>query len=235
MPLQCTCLRCGKSVLRSPSSLAKSGRVFCSPQCGFEQRRSERMDLFWSQVDKDGPIPIYRPDLGNCWIWTGPVNEAGYGRTGIGHISVFVHRLSYTVLVGLIPEGLHLDHLCRVVNCARDTHLEPVTNKVNCLRGFSSPAMNARKTHCVHGHCQWRIRIDGSRVCIPCALERSRKHNGTKRPGVHGTSKVDLAAAIAIRERRQRGELSRDLAREFGLHITSIQRIVRGESWGKPS
>lgn len=51
-----------------------------------------------------------------------------------------------------IPDGLHLDHLCRNPMCINPSHLEPVTQKENTLRGFSVPAINARKTECKRGH-----------------------------------------------------------------------------------
>jgi len=34
---------------------------------------------FWSKVDKNGPIPQHKPELGPCWVWTGAKMERGYG------------------------------------------------------------------------------------------------------------------------------------------------------------
>ena len=54
---------------------------------------------------------------------------------------------------GPIPEGLTLDHLCRVRACVNPAHLEPVTLRENTLRSPSAPtAINARKTECLRGH-----------------------------------------------------------------------------------
>lgn len=91
---------------------------------------------FWAQVDKDGPLPDERPDLGPCWVWTGCVHKAtGYGLFGARVGSRLVHRIAYQYVVGPIPKGLHLDHLCRRRLCLRPDHLEPVTPRENIRRG----------------------------------------------------------------------------------------------------
>lgn len=90
---------------------------------------------FWSKVDKDGPVPAHRPDLGPCWIWTDVPNDMGYGVFGIGQKVVKAYRWSYERFVGPIPAGLMPDHLCRNPPCVRPDHLEPVTNRENVLRG----------------------------------------------------------------------------------------------------
>lgn len=87
-----------------------------------------------------------------CWEWNGGVNPNGYGLFGVRRKSTLAHRVSYNWFIGEIPEGLTLDHLCRVRHCVNPDHLEPVTNRENCLRGISPAAINARKTHCMRGH-----------------------------------------------------------------------------------
>lgn len=87
-----------------------------------------------------------------CWLWTAS-SAAGYGRfhphRGINGLA---HRWSYEYHVGEIPEGLQIDHLCRVRSCVNPDHLEPVTPRVNTLRGISVPAINAVRDECVNGH-----------------------------------------------------------------------------------
>lgn len=63
-----------------------------------------------------------------------------------------MHRVSYESVKGPIPEGLVIDHLCRQRSCVRPDHMEPVTLKVNVLRGSSIFAKRARQTHCQNGH-----------------------------------------------------------------------------------
>lgn len=88
-----------------------------------------------------------------CWLWRAKLNASGYGTFGITEgNTVLAHRFAYELLIGPIPQGLQLDHLCRVRACCNPAHLEPVTNFENLHRGFSIAAMNARKTHCKRGH-----------------------------------------------------------------------------------
>lgn len=90
----------------------------------------------------------------DCWIYAGYKAPSGYGQVYINSRKgpVMAHRLVYETLVGEIPEGLQLDHLCRNRACVNPDHLEPVTQKVNILRGESPFALNAQRTHCVNGH-----------------------------------------------------------------------------------
>lgn len=87
-----------------------------------------------------------------CWIWHGAIQSNGYGRTWINPKRPFVHRAVYELVRGPIPEGLILDHLCRVRCCVNPDHLQPVTDRVNILRGTGFSARNAIKTHCPQGH-----------------------------------------------------------------------------------
>lgn len=110
-------------------------------------------ERFWAKVNKDGPVPDGRPDLGPCWLWTASTVGHGYGQfCPSAARSVRAHRFAYQLLIGPIPGGLELDHLCRVKTCVNPAHLEPVTHAENVMRGESPTAINARKTHCKHGH-----------------------------------------------------------------------------------
>jgi hypothetical protein len=107
-----------------------------------------------------------------CWPWRGNLNSNGYGRLYVGIHRRAAHRIAYELLVGPIPEGLTLDHLCRNHACCNPAHLEPVTNRENIMRGDTIPAANARKTHCLHGHEFTPENVgfcsDGSRRCRTC-------------------------------------------------------------------
>lgn len=112
-----------------------------------------------------------------CWEFTGPRNGLGYGRLSRDGKDDYAHRGSYELLVGPIPDGLTLDHLCRNPPCVNPAHLEPVTMAENSRRGTSPPAVNFRKTHCVNGHefteeNTYRRPDNGRRVCRRCVFER---------------------------------------------------------------
>ena len=102
---------------------------------------------------------IGQPDSNGCWPWLGAIKKKSrYGTFGLlvkpgeWKKTALAHRVSYVLFVGPIPDGLELDHTCRNRACVNPAHLEPATHKVNCLRGISPWANNARKTTCPKGH-----------------------------------------------------------------------------------
>ena len=124
-----------------------------------------------AKVDNREEIP------NECWLWTGQHNWAGYsiftlmkpnGRWG----SMVAHRWLYEDYFGPVDKSLDLDHLCRNRGCVNPFHLEPVTRRINLLRGQTQTARNAARTHCPHGHAydeeNTRITQRGTRACIAC-------------------------------------------------------------------
>jgi hypothetical protein len=76
-----------------------------------------------------------------CWLWQGYVNDSGYGVLKIRPYRIRAHRASFEVFSGPVPDGLVLDHLCRVRHCVNPEHLEPVTEQVNILSGLEALAV----------------------------------------------------------------------------------------------
>src|SRR3990167_5306610 len=88
-----------------------------------------------------------------CWIWTASLNRPnGYCSVQFAGRRQTAHRVLYEILRGPIPQGLTLDHLCRNRQCVNPWHCEPVTIRVNAMRGVGISAVNAQKTHCYKGH-----------------------------------------------------------------------------------
>ena len=131
-------------------------------------------ERFWVKVEKtDG-----------CWLWTASFTALSYGQFKSGGRMVPAHRWAYEHLVGPIPDGLELDHLCRVRHCVRPSHLEPVTHRENIRRGASPGAVARRTDRCQRGHSLIGayIRPDrpGNRTCRICNAEAQRRYKARR-------------------------------------------------------
>lgn len=141
---------------------------------------------FWSKVNQS--------DMNGCWIWTGRQNGFGYGLIAehgsrmISRRRLMAHRVAYELLVGPIPDGLTLDHLCRTRLCVNPAHLEPVTKKVNLLRSpYTWGGRNSRKTTCPKGHPlsgENLLVSRGKRICRTC----KRSHEAARRARLRGAA-----------------------------------------------
>lgn len=136
-------------------------------------------DRFWEKVDK-------REDA-VCWDWTGALKANGYGQMLIHrdgrYCKVHVHRFAYELLVGPIPEGLDLDHLCRNRKCVNPAHLEPVTRRENILRGQHRNILSHHANTCKHGHSLLDAYVgkNGNRTCRTCMCAHQRRYYHARR------------------------------------------------------
>jgi hypothetical protein len=94
---------------------------------------------FWEKVQPE-------PNTG-CWLWTGAAINTGYGKVNHGRPSrqLLAHRVAFTELVGEIPPGRQMDHLCRVRLCCNPAHLEAVTAAQNVWRRAVAPKPAERR------------------------------------------------------------------------------------------
>ena len=118
-----------------------------------------------------------------CWLWTGTRHTYGHGYIHVSQTrsKKAAYRLAYEWFVGPIPEGLEIDHVCRVPSCVNPTHLEAVTHAENVRRGDVALIFGSR-THCGNGHPFSGDNVRGrsdcnGRVCRTCAREANRRFN----------------------------------------------------------
>lgn len=136
------------------------------------------VDRFWQKVDKTD----------TCWLWSASLMTTGYGQFVVyknHHIGA--HRFAYELMVGPIPDGLQIDHLCRVRTCVNPAHLEPVTRGENMHRGIAIQRIKeeaAARTHCKRGHeytpeTSFRRERDNARICRSCLTitRKAREQN----------------------------------------------------------
>lgn len=126
----------------------------------------------------------------SCWLWTG-AKAKGYGRFTVGRRTIQAHRWAYELFVGPIPDGLVIDHLCRVPACCNPAHLEPVTRRVNNVRGVGWAGQHYRKTECAKGHplAGGNLYVhptNGRRACRRCVADAQVRRQARLRAASFG-------------------------------------------------
>lgn len=140
---------------------------------------------------------VPEPNTG-CLLWLASCDQDGYGKLSIDGRTRRAHRVAYELAFGPVPPGLQLDHrACSTPCCINPLHLEAVTQWVNGRRSGSPSAVNARKTHCNHGHplsgANLRVDSDGCRRCRVCVAEKDRAY--CRRAGPRSARRRALLAA----------------------------------------
>jgi hypothetical protein len=160
--------------------------------CDRRQRARNLCSMHVQRLERNGTVELIerqpRPledrlwprvtPAGFCWEWEGAHAASGYGVINLGPRLDRTHRVVYEMLVGPIPEGLHMDHLCRNRGCCNPDHLDPVTPRENMIRGMAPSHITARTGVCRRGHtmADAYTRPDtGARTCRTCLTERSRR------------------------------------------------------------
>lgn len=133
------------------------------------------------RIDIKEKLFSYIEKTDTCWIWNGPIGTGGYGMFSTAHhrgYSIRAHRAAYQILVGDIPEGLVIDHLCRVRHCVNPEHLQAVTFNENAKR------RSIAYTHCKHGHEYDENNThvyNGKKYCRMCHKIREKKRRLEKK------------------------------------------------------
>jgi hypothetical protein len=167
------------------------------------ERRRPLAERFWAKVDKNGPVPAHRPELGPCWPWTGALFDTGYGcfRLDARH-STGAHRVSYLLAHGEIPEGAYILHHCDNKPCVRSEHIYAGT-----------AADNYRDTVARHPNGDQPLR-------------------GIRRHLFGEASPQARLTEAQVREIRRSSASSAVLARQYGVSGKAIWEARTGRTWG---
>lgn len=146
-----------------------------------------------------------------CWIWDKSCVNGGYGQVGYRGGNAYVHRLTYTLMVGAVPDGLFVLHRCDVPSCCNPHHLFLGRQSANMV----DMIMNGR------ANFGWK--------------PGGKAHNAGKKsnipPGLHGMAKLTSENVDAIRAACAAGERQSDVGKRFGIHQSHVSRLVRQENW----
>lgn len=139
-------------------------------RCNMRPTVEER---FWAKVNKTE----------DCWLWTGGLDKKGYANLNVEGRSTKAHRWSWEQVNGPIPDGLHIDHLCRVRHCVRPDHLEPVTLAENNRRQADALYPTCKRGHPWTPENTGTVTRGGWKTCRKCNAERMQRRRDLERAG----------------------------------------------------
>lgn len=173
------------------------------------RRYSERLAADLAPQERIARSTTVDPVTG-CWLWQRALSDysregSGYGQFQLRGVNIKAHRYSYEAFVGPIPDGLHIDHLCRIRRCVNPAHLEPVTCLENVRR---SPITHGKEPRCPQGHDYDAVNTiwhKGRRYCRLCRDARNflwRNSTPEERASrkAAGLPVLDVAAHFAAQE-----------------------------------
>jgi len=184
---------------------------------------------FWAKVDKNGPIPPHKPELGPCWIWTGSKTKKGYGKFRVGDKNQYAHRISFQIHHGAIDgdgsyHGICSCHACDNPPCVRPEHLFAGTHQVNIEDRNSKGRTSGGNEHGNTVSPEKRARGD---------THGSRTHPEAVRRGeANSFAKLSEPQVREIRALHETGNFSqKQIASKFGVNDGLVCRIVNRKIW----
>jgi len=173
---------------------------------------AKKIARFWAKVDRNGPTPQHRPDLGACWVWTGSKISSrsgrGYGRLGYCNRLYLAHRFAWLIAGHDIPDGLCVLHKCDNPSCVRAEHLFVGTHAEN----MGDKVLKGRQSR-------------GEKHSAACP-------KGPRALGsAHPNSKLTEASVRSILDQRSRGATLRSLGEQFGVSISAVWLVIKRRNW----
>ena len=210
--VELSCSYCGESFRDFPCHAFK--RKYCSHACYRQARRDNQIIRFWSRVQKGE----------GCWLWTGPLDNKGYGLEMDGDKIRLAHRLMYERSRGPIPAGLFVCHHCDNPRCVNPEHLFLGTLQDNVADMVAKGRQLKGERHPMH--LRPEIRPTGVRNGMhthPEARQYGERNH---------KARLTQAQVLEIRELYATGAYRQaDLAARFNVGKSNISAIVRGETW----
>lgn len=168
----------------------------------------EVIERFWAKVDKNGPVPLHRPELGPCWIWTAGKFPNGYGQFHFDGGPKYAHRISYEIHFGPIPKWLRSCHHCDNRSCVRGSHLFSGTQKQNIQDAVSKGRMAHGDTHMSITH--------------PERLRRGSE-NAASKLTEHQVKQIWQMICDGLHDRK--------IAATYGINRITVQAIANRRIW----
>jgi hypothetical protein len=184
---------------------------------------------FWSKVNKDGPVPAHRPELGPCWLWTAArfgKGEQRYGAFSINQKNYRAHRVSHFIATGKDPADRLILHACDNPPCCNPAHLfqgETADNVDDCRKkGRMGKAAGDR--HWTRKH--------------PELVKRGNDHPFRRRPELVRRGEDQSQAVLtedqvrSIRREFSSGFIGKTaLSRKYGVSYGCIDGIITRTNW----
>lgn len=175
-------------------------------------------ERFWSKVDKNGPVPPHRPDLGPCWLWKGSMFSNGYGAFWLAGQNRKANRVSYVLTHGSIADDVHALHHCDVSACVNPEHIYAGDHQQN----MDDKVARGRQAKGDSHYARTR----------PELLARGDRHVSRTHPEIaRARSKVTAASVPLIRSQGAAGVPIRQIARELNMPRNAVRQVLRGETW----
>lgn len=195
------CQHCGGEFSTCHPGRAK----FCGQPCYFEasRLRNPARTRFLSMVEVAGDD--------ECWLWKGKPLQTGYGQFWLNGKNVTAHRASYTLLKGVIPDGMLVLHRCDNPQCVNPRHLFPGTHADNMVDKVSKGRGNS-PTGGRHG-------------------SKTMPHRVPRGEAKAAQAKLTNEAVLDARAQVAAGALQRDVAARLNVSPSLISRVVRGQRW----